>query len=189
MKAKQRTNRYKGDYSTTEISMRAVVFRPFSSDEGAYRFILFAAVAIATQSGCASMFGTPEERQAVNAALPDYSLCENLAVKVLAPEEMRREWAMELDRRGADCNRYASMLNNKVLQNQRMLGMGLMLMQQPSIAPQRFYSSGGSGSAVQCFKEREWVSGFNRNCVYSCMGSETVQTIGATELCPLSMER
>lgn len=169
--------------------MRTVASKYSPSHAGAQHSILVAMIVITILPGCASMFGTPEERQVANAALPDYSLCENLAIKVLAPEEMRREWAMELDRRGSDCNRYAGMLNNKMLQNQRMLDLGLMLMQQPTTTPRPFYSSGGSGSAVQCFKEREWVSGFNRNCVYSCLGSETVQTIGATELCPLSMER
>jgi hypothetical protein len=48
-------------------------------------------------------------------------------------------------------------------------------------------SVGGQG--VTCFKQREWSSGFNKNCVYSCLGSEAVQTIGATELCPLSIVR
>lgn len=52
-------------------------------------------------------------------------------------------------------------------------------MQQPA------YSRGG----VSCFKEREWTSGFNKNCVYSCLGSEAVQTIGATQLCPLTISR
>lgn len=145
--------------------------------------ITIALVAPAVLSGCASMFGTPEERRAANAALSDYALCEKLAIAVLSPEEIRNEWAIELERRGSDCNKYASTLNNAVLQNQRMLGTGLMLMQQ---AP---FSSGSSGASTTCFMQREWVSGFNRNCVYSCMGGEAVQTIGATELCPISIER
>lgn len=53
---------------------------------------------------------------------------------------------------------------------------------------QRTYSN-TSGSGVTCFKQREWSSGFNKNCVYSCLGSEAVQTIGATELCPLTITR
>ena len=50
-------------------------------------------------------------------------------------------------------------------------------------------SGGVGGQGVTCFKQREWSSGFNKNCVYSCLGSEAVQTIGATELCPLSIMR
>lgn len=45
------------------------------------------------------------------------------------------------------------------------------------------------GQRVTCFKQREWNSGLNKNCVYSCLGSEAVQTIGAAELCPLSIVR
>ena len=50
--------------------------------------------------------------------------------------------------------------------------------------------SGSIGrQGITCFKQREWSSGFNKNCVYSCLGSEAVRTIGATELCPLSIMR
>lgn len=48
-------------------------------------------------------------------------------------------------------------------------------------------TSGASGTT--CFKKREWTSGFNKNCVYSCLGSEAVQTVGSTDICPLSIER
>mgnify|MGYP001766917019 CR=1 FL=1 len=51
-------------------------------------------------------------------------------------------------------------------------------------------SSGSvGGQGVACFKKHEWSSGFNKNCVYSCLGSEAVRTIRATELCPLSIVR
>jgi hypothetical protein len=40
-----------------------------------------------------------------------------------------------------------------------------------------------------CMKKREWTSGFNKNCVYDCLGSEAVQTIGSVELCPLTINR
>jgi hypothetical protein len=55
------------------------------------------------------------------------------------------------------------------------------MMQQPANAP-----TAAPGS-VTCFKQREWISGFNKNCVYSCLGSEAVQTMGATDLCPLRL--
>jgi len=48
--------------------------------------------------------------------------------------------------------------------------------------------SSGAGGGV-CFKESEWTSGFNRNCVYNCTGSQAVQTIGSAELCPLTINR
>jgi hypothetical protein len=134
-------------------------------------------------SACASIYGTPEERRQANAELPDYSLCEKLAVATLAPAEIRSEWAMELQQRGADCGQYSGMLYNAVQQNQRMMNMGFQMMQQPSYVPSD--PSGG----ITCFKQSEWTSGVNRNCVYNCLGSETVQTIGATQLCPLSIMR
>lgn len=46
---------------------------------------------------------------------------------------------------------------------------------------------GGSGAI--CTKKREWISGFNKNCIYSCLGGEAVQTLRSTDLCPLTIER
>jgi hypothetical protein len=42
-------------------------------------------------------------------------------------------------------------------------------------------------AGANCYKKREWTSGFNKNCVYDCLGSEAVQTIGMAELCPISI--
>jgi hypothetical protein len=42
-------------------------------------------------------------------------------------------------------------------------------------------------AGAACFKKREWSSGFNKNCVYDCLGSEAVQTIGMAEFCPMSI--
>jgi len=147
------------------------------------RVLALTVVVSAILSGCVAMYGTPSERRQANAALPDYSLCENLAVATLVPQKIRTEWSMELQRRGIDCSRYASTINNAAQQRQRMLNLGVQMMQQPAS------SSGGARPGVTCFKQREWVSGFNKNCVYSCLGSEAVQTIGATELCPLTIVR
>lgn len=58
----------------------------------------------------------------------------------------------------------------------------------------------GSGASVShgrdsaapngvCFHRREWKSGFNRNCVYDCIGGETVQTVSAASICPLTIHR
>jgi hypothetical protein len=44
-------------------------------------------------------------------------------------------------------------------------------------------------AGMVCLKKREWASGFNKNCVYDCLGSEAVQTVGSAELCPLTMSR
>lgn len=141
----------------------------------------FKLVLLVTMAGCTSMYGTPEQRQRKNAALPDYSLCENLAVGTLAPQQIRAEWAMELQRRGADCSKYSVLLSKAVQQNQNMMNNGSQMMQQPTSATPT------QSTGLMCFKKREWTSGFNKNCVYDCLGSEAVQTISATSLCPLSI--
>lgn len=42
-------------------------------------------------------------------------------------------------------------------------------------------------TAAICFKTGEQVSGMNKICFYDCMGSAKAITIGAVELCPLSI--
>lgn len=49
--------------------------------------------------------------------------------------------------------------------------------------------SGPGGQGITCFKKNEWTSGFNKNCVYNCLGSDAVQTIRNTDLCPLTITR
>lgn len=43
--------------------------------------------------------------------------------------------------------------------------------------------------AATCFKTGENTSGMNKICFYDCLGSQTAITIGATDLCPLSINR
>ena len=42
-------------------------------------------------------------------------------------------------------------------------------------------------NAVTCFKQGEYTSGFNKICIYNCVGSERAITIGSTQLCPLTI--
>jgi hypothetical protein len=44
-------------------------------------------------------------------------------------------------------------------------------------------------AAVTCFKTGEKTSGFNKICYYDCLGSEAAITIGATQLCPLTIQQ
>jgi len=46
-----------------------------------------------------------------------------------------------------------------------------------------------NAKAVTCFKSDEYVSGLNKICIYSCMGSDAAITIGSTQLCPLTIQR
>ncbi|MBF7731021.1 hypothetical protein [Pseudomonas sp. N040] len=43
-------------------------------------------------------------------------------------------------------------------------------------------------AATTCFKSGEQVSGMNKICFYNCMGSQAAITIGAVEICPLSIQ-
>ena len=42
-------------------------------------------------------------------------------------------------------------------------------------------------NAVTCFKKGEYTSGFNKICIYNCVGSERAITIRSTQLCPLTI--
>ena len=44
-------------------------------------------------------------------------------------------------------------------------------------------------NAVTCFKKGEYVSGFNKICIYDCLGSDTALTIRNIDLCPLTINR
>ena len=44
-----------------------------------------------------------------------------------------------------------------------------------------------SAYAVTCFLKGERVSGLNKICYYDCVGSEAAITIGAAQLCPLTV--
>jgi len=43
--------------------------------------------------------------------------------------------------------------------------------------------------AVVCFLTGEQTSGMNKICYYNCLGSTAAITIGAVELCPLTINR
>ena len=76
---------------------------------------------------------------------------------------------------------HAQKSNNLMNLGLQMLNQGTAVHQAPSFSSPK--------TVTTCFKEREWVSGFNRNCVYDCLGSETVETIASTAICPLNIKR
>lgn len=90
--------------------------------------------------GCASLYGTPEERIALNKTLPDYILCEKLAFATLAPEAIRIEWAMELQNRGKDCNAYAAAFAAQRMQESANSATLLNYSTQMLRAPQPMYA-------------------------------------------------
>lgn len=42
--------------------------------------------------------------------------------------------------------------------------------------------------AANCPKTGEQTSGMNKICFYNCVGSMTAITVGATQMCPLSIQ-
>lgn len=42
--------------------------------------------------------------------------------------------------------------------------------------------------ATVCFKSGEQQGGMNKICYYNCLGSTVAITIGATQLCPLTID-
>lgn len=150
------------------------------------RHISYIIVVTTFLGACTSMYGSPEQRRLNNMSRSDYYLCEKLAMAALAPDEVRSEWAAELQRRGADCGRYAGAISNAMAQSQNAMNVGLKMMQPTAVAP--VGASSGTGG-VTCFAKREWTSGFNKNCAYDCLGSEAVQTIPSTSPCPQTIVR
>ena len=71
------------------------------------------------------------------------------------------------------------------------LVVGSLLVASLSVAAPSVVASGpGLLHRVQnvtCFKTGEWVSGMNKNCSYDCLGSQAVETISSTQLCPLTI--
>ena len=43
-------------------------------------------------------------------------------------------------------------------------------------------------AATTCFKTGEQTSGFNKICMYDCLGSAKAITISSTSLCPLTIK-
>jgi hypothetical protein len=142
-------------------------------------FILTAGAALV---GCASMFGTPEQRAAQNASMSSYSLCSKLAVAIMAPSQVREEWAWELQRRGENCSQYSSAIAASQQQNAQMQQLGQQLLNQ-----NRPGSTVSAPTGPVGFLKREYVSGFNKICVYDRLGSEYAMTISAVALCPMSV--
>ena len=43
--------------------------------------------------------------------------------------------------------------------------------------------------AMMCFSAGEQQAGFNKICLYDCMGSQVAITINAIQMCPMSINR
>jgi len=154
-----------------------------------HRVIIISAIAALILPGCAEMYGKPEDREAANRATADYVLCEKLIVQTGAPSEIRNEWALELQRRSVNCEQYAASIHataqRDMESSNELIRIGQEMMQPkplPGTPPQ-----GGGVATGMGFYKREYISGHNKICIYNRLGSEVAITIGAAQLCPLSI--
>ena len=97
-------------------------------------------------SSCVSMYGTDYERSLENAKTSSLKLCKQIVIATLAPEIVREEWAMELQRRSENCSQYSSAINAAV-QNQANLNA----LSQSLLESSRPYTLGNSNSSSEVF--------------------------------------
>lgn len=134
---------------------------------------------------CLAIYGcaTPASVQTSS----DYEICR---LSLLRPPLQSPQAINEADRqirvRGLNCNLYAATIFQQQQQGLQQLQQGLNMMSNPRNTTSNFNNQ---NTGVSCFKSREWTSGTLRNCVYSCMGSEAVQTFSITQICPLTITR
>ena len=117
----------------------------------------------------------------------DYEICR---LSLLRPPLQSVQAINEADRqirnRGLNCNLYAATIFQQQQIGLQQLQQGVNMMNNNRNTTPNLNNQ---SSGVVCFKSREWTSGSLKNCAYNCLGSEAVQTISITQLCPLSMNR
>jgi hypothetical protein len=130
--------------------------------------------------GCAA---SPEKVAEVARTAPDSEVCE---VYLTGAERYVTVIGAEIRRRNLDCRPYwEAMERREAVQNARAqrnaanaaATLQILRSMQPSQTPM---------TRPVGFLKREYVSGFNRVCIYDKLGSDYAVTISATSLCPLS---
>ena len=138
------------------------------------RVIPLGLISAALLAGCVSV----PEKIAEAPTLSSYTLCERLAVGVLADGRIREAWASELQRRGENCSQYSSTIQARQASDIQALQLANQLQQRRPAQ--------SSAPAMTAFLRHNYVSGANRICVYDRGGSQFVTTIPAASICPLS---
>lgn len=113
-------------------------------------------------SGCMSV----SEKVAEAPALSSYTLCERLAVAVLADGRVREAWASELQRRGENCAQYGGTIQARQAADAQLMNMANQLQQPRGVAP----------SANMGNLRYQSVNGTFRNCFYD-KGGQTVMLV------------
>jgi len=84
-------------------------------------------------------------------------------------------------------NAYAAQ-QRQLQQSQALMSIGQSLMQSGTYGGTGT-SSGSYRGGQTCFKQGEYTQGMNKVCQYSCTGSGHAITIGAAQLCPLTVKK
>lgn len=148
-----------------------------------------------------------------NRNISDLTLCQSLQNKDnymrFLPKSYKSDLESEASRRGVTCGSVLQAEDNrlaaeKIADQERgranlqsigrildktvdvLAGIGASQAQQQA---QQGSNISRLGFGAVCQKKYEWTSGMNKNCSYDCLGSETVQTISAASICPISITR
>lgn len=148
-----------------------------------------------------------------NRKASDLSLCQSLQNKdnylKYLPQSYKSDLENEVSNRGLACNAILRAEENRlaverVADEERskknasdfgkvidktidiLAGIGASQAQQQV---QQSSNRNRTSFGVVCRKKYEWASGMNKNCSYDCIGSEAVQTVSITDICPISITR
>lgn len=134
------------------------------------RFAISAAALVL--SGCVSV----SEKVAEAPTLSSYSLCEKLAVAVLADGRVREAWASELQRRGENCAQYSGTIQARQAADAQLMNITNQLQQPRGVAP----------AATMGNLAYQWVTGTVRYCVYDRGGQKFTLMQQNLAPCPTS---
>lgn len=144
------------------------------------RFLYFAFIT-ATLTGCASV-------ESVQYA-SDYEVCR---LSILRPPLQDLAAIYEADRqigvRGLNCALYSAQIRAAQQEGYDEMRRGIAQMES-ALRGATTNSSESTSSKSSCFLTGDYTSGTLKNCRYDCMGSEAIQTISSTEICPLGIRR
>jgi hypothetical protein len=119
----------------------------------------------------------------------DYEVCR---LSILRPPLQDPAVIYEADRqigvRGLNCALYSAQIRSAQQEGYAEMERGLSQIERASQGTTT-NSSESSSSKISCFLRGEYTSGTLKNCRYDCMGSEAIQTIASTEMCPLGIRR
>lgn len=123
-------------------------------------------------AGCVSV----SEKIAMAPTLSSYTLCEKLAVAVLADSSVREAWASELQRRGENCSQYSGTIQARQAADAQLMSIPNPLLQQRGAPP----------AAAMGNLAYQSVAGTVRYCVYDRGGQKFTLVQQNLAPCPSS---